>query len=111
MEYFTVTAEKATRHIPDNNIRNRPHSGTAQQSRIISINLKVGTEYHVINYIWFTLFVNIFFLFLAITTPFYVLVETYAGVQFILHMMKYIFRSVTLSLSLLFTTLIPTVLS
>jgi hypothetical protein len=44
MQYSTVIIEKATRHIPDNNIRNRPHSGNAQQSRIICINLKVGNE-------------------------------------------------------------------
>jgi hypothetical protein len=61
MYYFTVTAEKATRHIPDNNIRNTPQSGTAQQSRIISINLKVGNENVIIKYISFTLYVQILF--------------------------------------------------
>jgi hypothetical protein len=61
MKYFTVIAEKATRHIPDNNIRNRPHRGTAQQSRIISINLKVGNENLTIKFISFILFLEIFF--------------------------------------------------
>jgi hypothetical protein len=60
MQYFTVIAEKATRHIPDNNNRNRPHSGTAQQSRIISINLEVWNENLTIKYISFTLFVQAF---------------------------------------------------
>jgi hypothetical protein len=61
MQYFTVTAEKATRHIPDNNNRNIPQSGTAQKSRIICINLKVGNENLAIKYISFTLFVPTFF--------------------------------------------------
>jgi hypothetical protein len=62
MQYFTVTAEKATKHIPDNNIRNTPHSGTDQQSRIFSINLKVGIENLTINYISFILFAESYFI-------------------------------------------------
>jgi hypothetical protein len=62
MQYFTVTAEKATKHIPDNNIRNRPHRGTAQQSRIISMNLKVGNENITIKFISFILSIQNFFI-------------------------------------------------
>jgi len=47
---------------------------------------------------------------MAITAPFYVLVMTYAGVQMFLHIKEHIFRGVTLSLSLLLTSLSPTVL-
>jgi hypothetical protein len=112
MQYFTVIAEKATRHIPDKNIRNTPHSGTVQQSRIISINLEVGNGNLVIISIFRlpSLYPHYFLLFLAITTPFYALVMTYAGVQLFLHIKEHVLRSVTLSLFLLLTSLNSTVL-
>jgi hypothetical protein len=109
MQYFTVIAEKATRHIPDNNIKNRPHRGTAQQSRIVSINLKVGNESFII-FRLSCLYPYFFLLLLAIITPFYILVMTYAGVQLFLHVKEHILRGVTPSLSLLLTILNPTVL-
>jgi hypothetical protein len=109
MQYFTVIAEKAARHIPDNNNRNTPHNGTAQQSRIICINLKVGNENLTIKYISFISYVKIF-LILTVTTPFDVLVMTYAGVQLFLNMPEHILRDMILSLSLLLTSLNPTVL-
>jgi hypothetical protein len=49
-------------------------------------------------------------LFFAVTTPFYVLVMTYAGVQLFLNMPEHILRGMTLSLSLLLTSLNPTFL-
>jgi len=50
------------------------------------------------------------FLFLTKTTPFYVLVVTYAGVQLFLRIKELILRDMTLSLSLLLTSLSLTVL-
>jgi len=61
-------------------------------------------------YFVYLVYTHIFLLFFAITTPFYILVVTYAGVQLILHMKEHIFRDMTLSLSLLLTILTPTVL-
>jgi hypothetical protein len=53
---------------------------------------------------------SLFFLFLAITTPFDVLVMTYTGVQLFLNTPEHILRCMTLSLFLLLTSLNPTVL-
>jgi len=44
------------------------------------------------------------------TVPFNILVESYAGVQLLLHVPKHILTGIALSLTLLLTSLCPTVL-
>jgi hypothetical protein len=68
----------------------------------------VGNENLTNKYISFILLVKTFLL--IITTPFDVLVKTYAGVQFIFNVPERILRGMTLSLFLLLTSLSPTVL-